>query len=230
MRGTHGVIASSFQQSGIAAPTDYIAYWKMAGDATDETGNYNITLNGGAVQNSDHVDYDGTNDYGQCARLAFNSNAFTIVMRISFDTIDATNGCWIVNSRSGTTGSLQEFQVQTFGTLAANVFTTGTAYAAAGATTLSAGLVYVIAIRYDGAGGILEVFVDDPETADGSDSGGSGLMYTGSAHTQFAKRGWESPSANACGEMDQSRTVVYDYSVTDTELAAIFTAIENDTL
>lgn len=221
--------AAAYRESGgEAAPTDYIARWDMAGDSTDETGNYDITLYGGAVQNSDHVDFDGNNDYGQCSRLAFNNNEFTIAIEVRFDSIDS-DGVWIANSRSSTSGAGVEWQIfmRPPGSLGQHISlgvnnTSGVSHTASQIATAATDTKYVIVARFTGTA--VELFIDDVLQ---ESSAFSGSMNTGSAHTQFAKRGWSAAVDEACGPMDQFRGVAYDRALTLAELAPVVDKIKN---
>ncbi|WP_417534213.1 LamG-like jellyroll fold domain-containing protein [Marinobacterium stanieri] len=205
---------------------DYIARWDMAGESTDETGSYDITRYGGAVQNSDHVYYNGNNGYGQCARLAFNDNQFTIVIKFNLPTIDS-DGTWIANSRSSASGSGNEWDIAVYPPSYGNAIlmsasnTSGVGYIAEG-PTLSTGVDYVFAFVLTGTN--IEIY--DSGVLVGS-AAFSGLMNTGSAHTQFAKRGWSSVASTSCGEMDQSRGVAYDRALTSGEIVAVTEKIKN---
>ncbi len=205
---------------GIAVPVDYIARWDMNSDATDETGNYDITLNGGAVQNSDHVDYDGVNDYGQCTRLALNSNAFTIVIRFRFDVVDATTAP-VINSRSSNSvTSEMEFQLNRRSSpsdqLAFSVWNSSSIFSVFSTTSILANTWYVYSLRFTGTN--VELL---NETTQEDSTAFTGSMNTGSLFTRFGE------VIGLYGNLDQSRGIVYDYSLSDSELSAAVNKVKN---
>ena len=212
---------------GVGIPQDYIALWLMAGDSTDETGSYDITLNGGAVQNSDYVDYDGVNDYGQSGRLAFNSNEFTIVMRVMFNAMDTTEGLWIANSRSASSGAAKEWQFYlslnslSYPKLTVIDSETGTNQEATWNFTPSLAVWYVFSLRFTGSD--IEIYEGNSLVASTSFVG---TMNTGSSHTQFAKRGWDTVAPRAYGNINQSRSIAYDRALSVSELTSVISLID----
>ncbi|AFJ02019.1 hypothetical protein Q7C_850 [Methylophaga frappieri] len=211
-------------------PGDYIALWLMAGDATDVTGDYDIGLFGGADQHEDHVDYDGNNDYGQCARLAFNDNAFTLIMLVRFDGFD-TDGVWIANSRSDDDVTAKnEWQLTVFSPASGGLNkprvsicnTEGTFHSATFNEAIAVGTWYTVSVRFTGSA--VQIFngLSLQESTEFT-----GTMNTGSTNTRFARRGWNQESASTVihGHLDQSRSIAYDYALSDAELAATITAI-----
>lgn len=217
--------AAAYRDSGgVLAPMDYIARWDMAGDSTDETGNYDITLKNGATQLSDHVSYSGGNDYGQCNRLAVSNSGFTLVLRFRLPSIDG-DGVWIVNSRTDSSGSQSEWQfaVSPSQELIFGVYNTSGTHHYVSLGYPPTGAWLVIACRFtassvqmlDGNGLIAETPF-------------SGSMNTGALNTQFGKRGWgyESNAYNF-GELDQSRGVAYAYPLTDRDVSLVIDKITN---
>lgn len=213
--------------AGAGIPPDYIALWEMGGNANDETGNYDITLYNGAQQESDHVYFDGNNDYGQCSRLAINDNELTIVTRVRFESLD-DDGTWLITSASETDGNEREWQLNCgYGGDNRPVFipygfpSSDRVYFS---SSVSTGVWYVIAVRLD-SNGVLEMYngqsLQESVTT-------TGTLNTGSAHTRFARRGWlgdDSPSEH--GEMSLGKTVAYDRGVSDNELSKIIDFISN---
>lgn len=218
----------SFEMFGsVLVPQDYIALWLMDGDATDEAGSYDITLNGGATQNSDHVDYDGTDDYGQCSRLAFDSNEFTFITRVKFDSFDVDNGA-IASSRTDGAGSNRDWQLNlkanptTRDLPVINVWNTlGTNHQAVSSSEINAGNWYVLGVRLTGT----EVQIYNGKTQEGV-TAFSGTLNATALNTQFAKYGF-STAIGTYSDMQQSRTIAYDYALTDTEFDNTVDAIDS---
>ena len=201
-------------------PQDYIAYWDMAGNALDETGNYDISLFNGPVQNADHVNFDGFDDRGECARLAFNNNAFIIVSRFRLDSLDTANGDWLINSRSAASGSENEWQilVDSSGTLRFGISNTSAASFTADGPAITTGTWYTFAFRFTGSA------IEIHEASGLFDSvATSGNINTGALVTTWAKRGWSSVWAN----VDISRTIAYDYALSPGDIPSVIDLIEN---
>jgi len=213
---------------GGSVPMDYIARWDMNGDSADETGNYNITLYGGATQNADSVSYDGINDYGQCSRLAFNNNQFTIVQKFKAGPIDQSNGLWIACSRTTATGTRNEWEVAVYppnfdDSLLFVVTNTAGASTIVEGPTITSGTVYTFAFRF--TGGHVEIYDDTGALVAQAEF--TGTMNTGSLHTRFAIQAWTSATVSSCGEMDQYRGVAYARALTASELPVVINKIKN---
>lgn len=223
---THDEVLRLYQE----APLDrFIARWGMAGVATDYHGFYNMTLNNGAVQNSDHVAFDGVNDYGQTARLPLDG-AFTVAVRFRLNTIDMTFGDWVINSRSSGAGVGYEWQLGLYPPNTGNVAklrlavnnTAGTAYVTDSTTTLVAGTWYVFVAQFDGT----EVRLYNETDLEGA-TAFSGTKQVGSAHTRFASRGWDAVVADTCAHIDISRCEVFDHAVAPAHLHRIVDNLKN---
>ena len=215
------------ESGGGGVPMDYIARWDMNNDSTDETGNYNITLYGDATQNTDSISYAVFCLYGQCSRLAFNDNEFTIILKFKAGSIDQSTGLWVACSRSNNTGIGYEWQILIYPPVSGNSIllsiknSIGAEFLTTG-PTITPGTVYTFAFRFTGE--YVEIYDDTGALV--AKTACTGTMNTGSLHTQFAKRGWEDASASF-GEMDQYRGVAYDYALNGAELTSAIDKIKN---
>lgn len=207
-------------------PSDYIAYFTMAGNTDDEAGNYTLTLYNSVVQNPDHLDFDGLNNYGQCDRFAFNDNEFTIVMRFRFDAKDDLDGDWILSSQSTDTGTGAEWEISRHpsdnsGVMRLRCVNSSSVYYAAYGGSVSNGVWYTMAFRFSGS---------EVDVIDASDfhtpTSFSGAMNTGSGHTRFAARGWTAIASDTCSNVDISTTIAYSRALNDAEVSSVINFIE----